>query len=175
VTPPDQEVRLASKRLVGAEALGLAAQWEFVEDDHDVARELLLFLEDRRLLFGLRHQEDEYACVQSALEIRQELHRLLARAKPKKQLEASMRAIQSACRLFLTAAGPNGDGFHQGFFAPGMDPFAIALAELRFKVGIHIGLVSDFYRSVELGDELASIIPRAADDDDAGWLAEQVR
>lgn len=166
---------MARKRITGVEVYGLAAQWEFVEDDKDVARELILFLEDRRILFGLRHMEDEYHCVQSALEIRTELGRLLARVTPGKQLEASLRAIRSACRDFLTVAGRDGEGFHHGFFSPGMDPFAIALAELRLKVGMQVGLVVDFYRSIELGDELRGIVPVASDDDDAGWLSDQVR
>jgi hypothetical protein len=168
---------MARRRLSGVEAYGLAAQWEFVEDDNEVARELILYLEDRRLLFGLRHVEDEQHCVQSALEIRKELGRLLARAKPGKQLESSMRAIQAACRDFLTAAGRDGERFRGGFIAPGMDPFAVALTELRIRVGIHVALVADFYNSIEIGEDLRKIIPGAGlgEDDDAGWLADQIR
>lgn len=87
---------MARKRLTGVEALGLAAQWEFVEEDSEVARELILYLEDRRLLFGVRHLEDERECAHSALDVRRNLGRLLARASPGKQLEASMRAMQPA-------------------------------------------------------------------------------
>lgn len=86
-----------------------------------------------------------------------------------------MRAIQSACRDFLSAAGRNGERFHQGFVSPGMDPFASALALLRFKVGVHVGLVADFYNTIGLSQELGAIVPKPADDDDAGWLAAQLR
>jgi hypothetical protein len=171
----DDGVPMSKRRFTGAGAYGLSAQWEFVEDDRDLARALILFLEDRRVLFGVRHLEDEYECVRSALDIRKELHGLLLRAKSGKQLEASMRAIQAACRDFVTAGGRDGERFRGGFVAAGMDPFASALAELRVRVGIHVGLVADFYQSIELGLELASIVPRAEYDDDAGWVAEQVR
>lgn len=59
--------------------------------------------------------------------------------------------------------------------SPGMDAFAIALTELRVKFGIHVGLVVDFYKSIDLGEDLRKIIPSAGDDDDAGWLPDQVR
>ena len=166
---------MARKRLTGVEAYGLAAQWEFTDDDRDVARELILFLEDRRLLFGLRHLEDERDCIRSAMEIRREMGRLLVRATQGKQLEASLRAIQAACRDFVSAGGHDGERFQHGFVAPGMDPFTAALVELRIKVGMHVGVVVDFYRSIELGPELRAIVPNASDDDDIGWLADQVR
>lgn len=166
-------------RFNGLTVMGYGLQWVKVDSEKDLARRTVHLLEDRRVLFGERHLEDEYDCVRSVLEIRQALAELIDKSKPGKQLEASMRGVMGACRRFLTLAGRDGERFRQGFHAmPGNDPFTRALAELRVLVGIQVGLISNFY-GVDLTDDLASIVPRSEDEedeeDDAGWLADQTR
>lgn len=67
---------------------------------------MITFLEDRRLLFGKRHSEDELHCVRSAIEIRRFLTEELTNAKPGKSLAESIRAMRTAMRAFVDAAGP---------------------------------------------------------------------
>lgn len=163
-------------RINGLNVLGYGVQWVKVDSESDLARRLILLLEDRRVLFGPRHLEDEYECVRSVLSIRSEIGDLIVSAKPGQQLERSMRAIRSACRGFLDLAGPDGSSFHHGFHAmPGNDLFSRALAELRVLVGLQVGLIANYYSKVELTAELASIVPRAEDDDDLDWVADQLR
>jgi hypothetical protein len=98
-------------RPTGAGAFGFSLNWEKVPGDKDVARRVITYLEDRRLLFGERHTEDQMHCVDSAIGIRNFLTQELTNAKPGKSLEASLRAIRAACRKFIEAAGPNARNF----------------------------------------------------------------
>jgi hypothetical protein len=59
-----------------------------------VARRVLAFLEDRRILFRDRHWEDEIDCINSAIQIRQYLTRELGPTRPDGSLASSLRAIR---------------------------------------------------------------------------------
>lgn len=43
--------------------LGIGINWERTPGDERIARAVIIFLEDRRLLFGDRHLEGEAHCV----------------------------------------------------------------------------------------------------------------
>ncbi len=58
-------------RITGIGAFGYSLNWEMVDGDDKIARAVIGFLEDWRLLFADRHIEDEMQCVASALEIRE--------------------------------------------------------------------------------------------------------
>lgn len=44
---------------IGVGPFGLSLNWEKSEGDDQVARSVLVFLEDRRLLFGQRHSDEQ--------------------------------------------------------------------------------------------------------------------
>ena len=94
-------------RPTGAGAFGFSLNWEKIPGDKEVARRVITFLEDRRLLFGDRHNEDEMECVYSAIEIRRFLTEELTKAKPGRSLDESLRAMRTAMRAFVEAAGPD--------------------------------------------------------------------
>ena len=145
-------------RINGVGAFGYSVNWERVEGDKDVARAVIGFLEDRRLLFGDRHVEDEGHCVTSALEIRKFLTEQLANAKPGKSLDASPRAMRSACRKFIDAAGPQGRNFQRRHWGYETDPFGLALGDLRTAIGMQVALVADQY-DISVEDDLLRILP----------------
>jgi hypothetical protein len=150
-------------RLTGIGGLGLSINWEKVPGDEDVARRVIAFLEDRRLLFGKRHSEDEMYCVKSANEIRHFLTDELSHAKAGKSLAQSLRAMRAALRAFVDAAGRDGRNFtyHRGLMT---DEFSLALGELRSLVGLQVAVIADQY-DIEVEDGLAQILPPAVDDD----------
>ncbi|MFG3419779.1 DUF6650 family protein [Micromonospora sp. NPDC048063] len=150
---------------------GFGAQWQKAEGDKDVARRVLLFLEDRRLLFGQRHREDKSHCISSALQIRAFLTEQLVLVKPKSDLFENLRAMRAACRRFIEAAGPNGSYLSYGERYGQADPFSLALGGLRSMMGIHIAILAQAY-DLEVDEELASILPPQPQDDDGdlGWL-----
>jgi uncharacterized protein DUF6650 len=153
----------------GAGAFGFSLNWEKVPGDKDVARRVITFLEDRRVLFGDRYTEDEMYCVQSAIEIRRFLTDELTNARPRKSLDSSLRAIRVACRNFVEAAGPNATSFryHRGGQT---DPFSLALGKLRSLVGLHLAVITDQY-DIEVEDELAQIMsPDPASDNDLSFI-----
>lgn len=156
-------------RSTGAGAFGFSLNWEQVPGDKDVARRVITFLEDRRLLFGKRHCEDELHCVHSAIEIRRFLSDELAKAKPGRSLEESLRAIRIALRAFVEAAGPDAINFryHHGNMT---DQFSLALGELRSLVGMHLAVIADQY-GIEIEDDLAQILPPdIASDNDLSFI-----
>lgn len=146
---------------------GFGIQWEFVESDKEIARKAIIFLENRRLLFGERHTEDEMDCVRSAVEIRNRLTDLIPSAHEGRGVEQSLRAIRAACTQFVNQAGPEARNF-RGFYGGGANPFGQALGELRSLVGIQLALLVDRYK-FKVEEDLLSIFP-PSDDQDLAWL-----
>lgn len=175
---PVPDVGIAEGKVVmpyvptGVGAFGVSLSWEKVDGDKDVARRVITYLEDRRLLFGERHTDDRMHCVHSAISIRNFLTEELTNAKPGKSLEASLRVIRAACRDFVEAAGPNGRnfGYQDG---PQTDRFSLALGKLHSLVGLHLAVIANQY-GLEVEDDLAQILPPdvSADNDPSiipGW------
>lgn len=141
----------------GVGAFGFSLNWEKVPGDEQVARRVVTFLEDRRLLFGQRHSEDQLHCVNSAIEIRRFLTDELAEAKDGRSLAQSLRAIRAAMRAFVDAGGP--DARYFGYHDPiQTDRYSLALGELRALVGLHLAVIAGQY-GLEVEDDLAQILP----------------
>ncbi|WP_125805257.1 DUF6650 family protein [Actinoplanes sp. ATCC 53533] len=152
-----------SKRLTGIQIPpGWGASWETIEGDKEVARKVITFLEDRRLLFGTRHwgQEDGFSCVRSALTIRSMLSEQLSRASPGKTLEQHLRAMRAACRRFVDEAGHEAEGFVNPMH------FGAAIGDLRTSVGYSIAAIADHFQ-IPVEEELATILPP---EDDPSWI-----
>jgi hypothetical protein len=152
-------------RPTGIGAFGFSVNWEKVPGDEEVARRVITFLEDRRLLFGMRHSGDERYCVSSANEIRKALTDELAKAKPGRSLADSLRAMRAAARQFVDAAGPEARYF--SYRDPvGVDRYSVALGELRVLVGLHVAVVSQQY-GIDVEPDLARILPPEEAEDGA--------
>jgi hypothetical protein len=127
--------------------------WETIPGDEEVAEEVIIFLEDRRLLFGERHNEDEMYCVRS------DIRRFLTSQIPKagaKELAASLKAMRAAARQFVEAAGPEADRFRGGYSST--NRFGMALGDLRSLMGMQIAMIAGQY-GLELEYELQQILP----------------
>lgn len=150
-------------RPTGVGGFGFSVNWEKVPGDKDVARRVINFLEDRRLLFGTRHYEDELHCVHSAIEIRHFLTEQLNQAKAGRSLADSLKAIRATMRAFVDAAGPDACNFRHDW---GINPpaFHIALGELRSRVGLRVALIADQY-DIEVEPDLEQILPPRDYDD----------
>ena len=148
--------------------LGIGINWERTPGDERVARDVVIFLEDRRLLFGDRHLEDEDHCVASALECRAFLTSRIAATSPGRPLEATLKAMRAAFRQFVERAGPHGQNFRYRGSLHEADPFSLALGDVRSQVGEQLARIAWRY-DIEIDDELARILP--PDDDSApSWL-----
>lgn len=156
----------------GLAAAGGTLTWTRTAGDEGIARAVVTFLEDRRLLFADRHVEGEYYCVRSALEIRAFLTEQIARAKPGKSLEASLRAMRAACRRFVEAAGPDGVHFRHHDHPYETDPFSLALGDLRSLIGVQLAAIAQVY-DFTVEPDLARILPpidRNDEPQDLSWI-----
>jgi hypothetical protein len=146
---------------------GFGLQWEFVPGDKEVARETIIFLEDRRVLHGPRYIGDEKECVHSVIQIRNKLTKLITAAKPGEGLEESLRAMRAVCARFVTQGGPGAVKF-RGLDGSGDNYFGHALRELQTAMGLYILLILEQY-DLEVEERLASILP-SGEDADLSWL-----
>ena len=142
-------------------------------DDAESARRVLLFLENRRILWVDRLEEEEAHCVASAIDIRNELTRELQQSTLSTGMTQSLKAIRAACREFVDAAGPDGRNF---LHAHGCEanPFALALGRLKALVGVQLALlIREFDLDVE--PQLACVLPPAPTELDAGGVEDLQR
>ncbi|GAA3424584.1 hypothetical protein GCM10018953_17670 [Streptosporangium nondiastaticum] len=146
-------------------------QWQKKDTDRKIAHEVIIFLEDRRLLFGDRHVDDEAHCVQSAIQIRAFITEQLKRHKMGRELCLALKAMRSACRHFVDVAGPQGENFGYRMGPIGANRFGLALGDLRAQMGFYIATIATQYK-IEVDDDLSTILPPPPKDEDGdpSWL-----
>ena len=151
-------------RLTGFSCPIFGVSWNPPEAERAVARRVLTFLEDRRVLYVPSEVEVPAHCVESVLEIRRFLTHELGALSAESAIAQSLSAMRAACRKFMDAVhGDEGRivrfGANQGHYASWI--FIGALGELRGVFGIHVAtLAAGFGLDVE--QQLASIIPAEA-------------
>jgi len=132
-----------------------------VASNKDLARRILIFLEDRRVLVqAWEDREDAEFCRQSADQIRNFLTLEIMNVKGGGELEACLKQIRLACRTFVSAAGSSSQNFlgdHSYFSA--------SLRALRDAVGSQISDIGETFK-VEIPLPLQAIVPRQ----DLSWL-----
>jgi hypothetical protein len=139
----------------------LGAGWETIPGDKEVAKETIVFLENRRVLFGKRHDEDGPYCVQSAKEIRDFLTSKISSIRSK-ELADSLRAMRAAARQFTDEAGPGARNFAGGWH-PG-NTYFLVLGDFRTLMGVQIARIAARY-GLEVEEELMQILPPEDKDD----------
>lgn len=147
------------KRVNGLSTPIFGISWNPSGTDNDHAKDTLVFLEDRRVLYNPSEMEDPRHCVQSVVDIRKKITDKIAFVQDK-ELENTLRAMRSACRKFLDTVGVDENiiryGHHQGHWASWV--FNGALGELRGVFGIHIARIAVMY-GLEVENDLATILP----------------
>jgi hypothetical protein len=140
---------------------GLAAKWELGKTNKTIARRIIHFLEDRRLLFGERgrHPRDPERCVQSTQEIREFLNQQLQTYDPGPKLQRAIQEMRAACRRFIDAADESGEDFQED-----LPRFFVAVGELRTTFGFYVAALSDRY-DLDVDEDLRSIMPPSLDDE----------
>src|SRR4051812_5781240 len=93
--------REIANRLSGFSTPLFGLQWTPAQLDIDAAREVIVFLDDRGVLFEPVEAENPDWVVQSVLVIRSTLTEVLRRGGLGSELADSLRAMRSACRKFL--------------------------------------------------------------------------
>jgi len=126
--------------------------------ERDIVQALMVFLEDRRVLFNPEYLEMQSDVDHSVLEIRAALTETLKQLDPKEPASAALRAMRAACRMYLDQPRQrfrfmHGDG--RGHGDPG---FFVALGALRALFGEHLQRLDDHFK-LEIEPQLRSIFP----------------
>lgn len=135
--------------------------WTPPQADVEVARRVLVFLEDRRVLYSPYEVEMPEHCVESALEIRRFLTDQLS-AGIGDDLSGPLRAMRAACRKFVGDLEDDRLRHERwrGSYGGGIGDweFQQALGEMRGVVGLHIAQIAVRY-GIDVPEPLAVILP----------------
>lgn len=158
-----------ASRLAGVSCPIFGVSWNPPPAEVTIARRVIAFLEDRRVLYADESIEIPEHCVTSVLEIRRCLTSEIQQLS-EGELCGSLRAMRAACRKFLAAVDDRDGlvvryGLHQGHWASWR--FGGALGELRGVFGIHIARMAAQH-GLDVEDDLARILPEAEGGDDTG-------
>jgi hypothetical protein len=147
-------------RLTGLSIPVFGVSWNPPPAEVTVARKVIAFLEDRRVLYNPFHMEDPGHCVSSVVEIRHSLTAELGNLTKSDGLAANLRAMRAACRKFLDGVVVQGES-HAGPGRRGLAHdwvFMSALGELRGIIGLHVAVLAAQH-GLDVEGELASILP----------------
>lgn len=148
----------AANRLNGVSIASVGVQWTPQPTDSEIARRVIRFLEDRRVLYNNYAWEEPGHCVESVLEIRRFLTDEMARLKDGSDVLTPLRVVRAACRKFLDNVHRDGDRrvrLHHGMESFG---FYSALGELRGAIGPQVALLAATYK-IDVEDDLARTLP----------------
>jgi hypothetical protein len=134
--------------------------WNPSKSEVEVARKVMTFLEDRRVLYVVYELELPKHCADSVIKIREFLTEQLFDLNEKSELGTTLRAMRSACRKFLnTIQGQY--YFDKDSRLDGMGEqihFYNAMGELRATMGILIAKILVMH-GISFEGQLLEIIP----------------
>ena len=136
-----------ASRLNGVQIPIFGVQWVPTEPERKVVRDVLTFLEDRRVLYNPGAWEMEGHVTESVLRIRETLTDAIQRLGEDSKAVPAMRAMRAACREYLNQSRERYS-----------HDFSIDLGRLRALFGLQIAFLAIQY-GVDLEEELAAIIP----------------
>lgn len=148
-------------RLTGFSVPLFGVQWNPPKTEVQLARRVITFLEDRRVLYNPDSLEVPNHCVQSVIEIRHFLTEVLQDTVAGGEIANHLRAMRASCRKFLDTVQADDCrivtfGSQQGHYASWV--FQPALGELRATFGIHIAQLAVRY-GCDLEGDLTRILP----------------
>lgn len=150
-------------RITGFSVPVFGVSWNPPQPDVTAARRVLVFLEDRRVLYNPYNIEVEDQCISSVTEMRKFLTEIIGGLGDGSKLAPHLRAIRSACRAFFDAIGSDslrGRFKHHRYDEYANLPFFTALGELRVAIGLHVAAIAVMH-GLDVEGEFATIMPAA--------------
>jgi hypothetical protein len=137
------------------------AQWTPPEAECLIARRIIAFLEDRRVLYSPSEMEVPHHCVESVFRIREFLTSELSKLDASRDIAQSLRAMRAACRKFLDTVQADDRriiefGAQRGHYANWI--FNGAVGELRGVFGVHLARLAASH-GLDVENDLARICP----------------
>lgn len=149
-----------AQRLTGISCPVFGVSWTAPEAEVTIARRVITFLEDRRVLNAPGSLESPDHCVESMFEIREYLTKELQGLVAGEELEASLRAMRAACRKFLDRTREADRPIRRALHLNGWESwiFFSVLGEMRGVFGMHVAKLAAQY-GLDVEDGLASVLP----------------
>jgi hypothetical protein len=152
-------------RLNGVSTPIFGVSWEPARSDVGAAREVIAFLEDKRVLYVPYEVEVPQHVIESVLDIRQFITKSIAAGDLSDELVASLRTIRAACRKFMERVGARerGGRLHLPPTAFGVAhwndiEFNQRLGEMRGVVGLEVARIAAAH-GLDVETDLSSILP----------------
>ena len=143
----------------GMGGFSIGASWNPTKTDKDHVKEIVTYLEDRRVLYNPSEMEVPHHCVDSVLDIRRFLTAKINDIQDAR-LIVILGGMRAACRKFLDSVGADRDivrfGSSQGHWASWS--FNGAIGELRGVFGLYLAELATLYE-LDIEDDLAGILP----------------
>lgn len=140
----------------------ISVGWIPKKADAAVARKVIRFLEDRRMLFNACAFEDPRQCALSAIEIRRFLTEELAEVTEGSDLHKHLAAVRAACRTFLDHLPEAEEPIPlYGLASMRSFEFFMLLGELRSTIGQHVALMAAKWK-INVENDLARVLPSQA-------------
>jgi hypothetical protein len=154
-----KRTKLKGKKLLGR-LTGISTpiggvSWRPPTDESEVAKKLLVFLEDRRVLFMPYDMEVGLYVLRSVEEIRARLTKDLEQIERTSTLGESIAAMRASCRKFITQTQEDPMA-RRHWHMEGM--ILQSLGELRAIFGLHIARIACAY-DLEIEEQLMPILP----------------
>jgi hypothetical protein len=138
--------------------IGGGISWQPSKTERVVAKSVVNFLEDKRVLYNPTELEIPQHCVMSIIDIRRFLTSKIDELDDQSQLMPLIKTMRSACREFQDSVEKRGTNLRFHFHNSDSWEFSIALGEMRRTFGYCLSqMISMFELDVE--NDLASIIP----------------
>jgi hypothetical protein len=151
-----------ASRLTGFSTPVFGVSWNPPQAHITIARRMITYLEDRRVLYNPYHLEDPWQCVQSVLDMRKYLTSELGSLDADEGPAPHLRAMRAACRKFLDSVQEDGNGRrpYRRHWGSGPDNwiFNSALGELRGVIGVHVAALAALH-GLDVEGDLATILP----------------
>lgn len=131
-------------------------EWAEYEGDYVVARDLIDFLENRRVLYEESAYEETRPCIDSVADIRRWLTEAAHRLDPDSPLGPPLEAMRASCRSFVEYVGEPRPGL--GAYELRMAMLQRHLGEMRGVFGILVGEMAVAF-NLDIGSNIASMLP----------------
>lgn len=141
-------------RITGVSTPVFGISWTPPETEVEIARDLLIYLEDRRFLYTPFEDEDAGHIIQSIDQTRDVMTGFLQRAESKSEITKCITTLRAVSRNFMSRVGAESSsaGIALGF------EYILALGELRSAFGLQIAIVARAY-GLNVADPLVDVLP----------------